>query len=89
MKFLIFVLALASACSAASLIDSQLNSLWEEYKTLHGKEYASDEEEILRWLAYLVNCDVSIFRYIYSIFLIKTLDLGGQLELHQQAQPRG
>jgi len=48
MKLVIVALALVSVCSAASLVDRNLDSFWEEFKELHGKQYLNAEEETLR-----------------------------------------
>jgi cathepsin L len=41
-------LALIAGASAASILDATLDAQWEEFKTFHGKQYASNGEETAR-----------------------------------------
>lgn len=62
MKFLIVALAFVSVCSAASIFNPELDNFWEEFKSLHNKQYLNNEEETLR----LVKWKKTLFRKCFQ-----------------------
>jgi hypothetical protein len=48
MRSLIATLSLIVCVSAASILDAELNTHWEQYKQTHKKLYNNGEEEDLR-----------------------------------------
>lgn len=69
MKFLILSLALIAAASAASISDPSLDIFWEEFKTMHNKEFLSMEEETLRYK--YIKC-TSLFFFLYINIYYRT-----------------
>ena len=49
MRFLLVALAvMVAGASAASILDATLDAQWNEYKTVHNKQYASNGEDLTR-----------------------------------------
>lgn len=83
MKFLIVALAFVSVCSAASIFNPELDNFWEEFKSLHNKQYLNNEEENLRrtvWEDNLNfinkhNLEASLGKHTYRVKMNKYGDL--------------
>lgn len=85
MKFLILLSVVAFA-SAARIADVTLDNYWKEFTELHGKQYASTEEEALRrsiWetnLKYINehNLEASLNKHTFTLKMNKFGDLTNQ-----------
>jgi cathepsin L len=86
MKFVIVLVALVAAASAASIVDQSLDGFWAEYKQQYGKTYENGEDETarrLQWEANLKyiqkhNIEADLGHHTYWTKMNKYGDLNGE-----------